>query len=286
MSDLAAIDRYIDDHLDEALDELKTLVRQPSISAQGTGIKECAALVGQMLRRRGFSVELVEMAGGNPVVYGEIPGASDKTMSLYNHYDVQPPEPLEEWTSPPFEPTIRDGKMFGRGVGDDKGHIMCRLAALDAIKAVTGSYPCRVKFVIEGEEETSSKTLPVFIKDNVERLKADACIWEFGGVNEWGEPLQALGLRGICYVELHAKTGTLDAHSGLGGSIFPNAAWRLVWALNTLKDQNEHILVPGFYDAVKQPSKRDLELLAALPDNSKELLKQYGLNDSRLKPTG
>jgi len=281
MTDLAAVDRYITDHLDDSLAELSRLCAQPSVSAQMLGIHDCAELVGDMLRRRGFRVEIIA-TGGSPVVYGEADGdvardGRDKTLLFYNHYDVQPPEPLDLWTTPPFEPTIREGKMYARGVSDDKGHIQCRLAALDALKAVRGSYPCRIKFVIEGEEETSSVHLEDFVINNAEKLKADACVWEFGGVNHEGRPVQYLGLRGICYVELRLKTGTLDAHSGLGGSIFPNAAWRLVWALNTLKDQNEHIRIPGFYDNVKPPSARDLELIANLPDDSQDMLTRYGL---------
>ncbi len=276
MTDFAAIDKYIEDHLDDSLAELSRLCAQPSVSAQGLGINECADLVAGMLRKRGFKVEIIKTAG-NPVVYAEAEGASDKTLLFYNHYDVQPPEPLDLWDSPPFEPTLRDGKLFARGVSDDKGHIQCRLAALDAIKAVTGSYPCRIKFAIEGEEETSSVNLEEFVVSHADKLKADACVWEFGGVDHEERPAQYLGLRGICYVELSVKTASQDAHSGLGGSIFPNAAWRLVWALNTLKDQNERIRIPGFYDGVKPPSKRDLELLAALPDNSGDLLQRYGL---------
>ncbi|MBI3244132.1 MAG: M20/M25/M40 family metallo-hydrolase [Chloroflexi bacterium] len=276
MTDFTAIDRYITDHLDDSLAELSCLCVQPSISAQMLGVHECAALVGEMLRARGFKVEIMP-TDGSPVVYAEAEGDSDKTLLFYNHYDVQPPEPLELWETPPFEPAIRDGKMFARGVSDDKGHIQCRLSALDAVKAVRGSYPCRIKFVIEGEEETSSVHLHDFVVNNAAKLKADACVWEFGGVNHEGTPQQHLGLRGICYVELSVKTGSQDAHSGLGGSIFANAAWRLVWALGTLKGQDERIRIPGHYDNVKPPSARDLELIAKLPDDSADLISRYGL---------
>src|SRR3990172_6601786 len=158
MTDFAAIDRYIADHLDESLAELTRLCAQPSVSAQGLGIRECADLVASMLRRRGFAVEVIATPG-HPIVYAEAEGASDKTLLLYNHYDVQPPEPLELWESPPFEPALRDGKMFARGVSDDKGHILCRLGAIDALLEADGELPCNVKFVIEGEEETSSLSL-------------------------------------------------------------------------------------------------------------------------------
>ncbi len=285
MTDFTAIDRYIADHLDDSLAELSRLCAQPSVSAQMLGIHECAELVGEMLRKRGFQVEIIPTEG-SPVVYAEAEGDSDKTLLFYNHYDVQPPEPLELWESPPFQPTIRDGKMCARGVSDDKGHIQCRLSALDAVKAVRGSYPCRIKFVIEGEEEISSVHLEEFVIGHADKLKADACVWEFGGVNHEGTPVQHLGLRGICYVELSVKTGTLDAHSGLGGSIFPNAAWRLIWALNTLKGPDEHIRIPGHYDNVKPPSARDLELIANLPDDSDDMLKRYGLKGFLKSMTG
>lgn len=281
MTDIAAVDRYIESHLDDSIAELSKLCAQPSVSAQGLGIKECANLVAEMLRKRGFKVEIIGTKG-HPVVYGEAEGDSDKTILFYNHYDVQPPEPLELWDSPAFEPTLRDGKLFARGVADDKGHIECRLAALDAIKAVRGSYPCRVKFVIEGEEETSSVNLEAFVKENAERLKADACVWEFGGINHEGHFTEHLGLRGICYVELRAKTAAMDAHSGLGGSLFANAAWRLVWALSTLKGPDERIRIPGFYDNVKAPSPRDLEMLAALPDESEDIKNRLGLKQGFL----
>jgi len=198
-------------------------------------------------------------------------------MLFYNHYDVQPPEPLELWDSPPFQPTIRDGKMYARGVSDDKGHIACRLAALDALLEADGELPCTVKFVIEGEEETSSANLQTFVRSHKELLAADGCLWEFGGVNEEGTPIQYAGLRGIAYVELTVETGTLDAHSGLGGSIFPNAAWRLVWALSTLKGPDEQIRLPGFYNKARPPSPLDLDLLAKLPDEAPDLLQRYGL---------
>jgi acetylornithine deacetylase/succinyl-diaminopimelate desuccinylase-like protein len=273
---LARIDAYIEAHLEDSIAELARLCAQPSISAQRLGIDECAALVAGMLQARGFDAEVVPSAG-YPVVLGVADGASERTLLCYNHYDVQPPEPLELWSSPPFELTRRDGKLFARGAADDKGEIVGRLAAIDAVQAVLGQLPCRIKFVIEGEEEISSASLPGFIEQHAERLAADACIWEFGTVNHEGAPMQYLGMRGICYVELSAECLTLDAHSGLGGSIFPHAAWRLVWALNTLKDQDERILIPGFYDAVVPPSPRDMELLAALPDESEQHRQTYGV---------
>jgi acetylornithine deacetylase/succinyl-diaminopimelate desuccinylase-like protein len=212
------------------------------------------------------------------VVYAERKGRTDRTLLFYNHYDVQPVEPLELWDSPPFEPTLRDGKMFARGVSDDKGHIICRLAAIDAFLLSESDLPCNIKFLIEGEEEIGSPNLPEFIKDNLDLLAADACLWEFGGVDHEGTPGQVAGLRGICYVELAVRSASLDAHSGLGGSIFPNAAWRLIWALNSLKGPDEYIRLPGFYDRVLPPSKRDLELIAQFPDMADEYRSTYDLD--------
>ena len=177
----------------------------------------------------------------------------------------------------------RDGKLYARGVSDDKGHLLSRLFALDAILEADGELPCNVKFLVEGEEEVGSVHLPEFIAANAEKLAADVCVWEFGGVDHREVPMQHLGLRGICYVELSVETATTDVHSGLGGSIFPNAAWRLVWALNTLKDEDEHILIPDYYDNVIPPSDRDIELLAALPPVIDEYEKRFGIDHSTVQ---
>ncbi len=276
MSEYTRLDSYLEKNLDQSLSELSRLVAQPSVGAQNLGMKECAALVAEMLKRRGIDVRIMDTDGA-PVVFGERKGKSDKTLLIYNHYDVQPPEPLELWDTPPFEPALRDGKLYGRGVSDDKGHIVSRLFAIDSIIEEDGELPCNIKFVIEGEEETASVNLYQFVLDNQELLKADACMWEFGGVDHTDTPVQYLGLRGICYVELSIDLLSTDVHSGLGGSIFPNAAWRLVWALNTLKGSDERILIPGFYDNIKKPTPRDVELLAALDDPTQDYKSRYGV---------
>lgn len=270
------IDHYVEENVDDILGQLARLCAQPSVSAQNLGIEACAELVATMLQEEGFAAEIMPSAG-NPVVYGEGAGRSDRTLIFYLHYDVQPPEPLDLWKSPPFRLTRRGNKFYARGVSDDKGHIVARLAALAAVRSALGELPCNVKFFIEGEEEIGSPNTPAFIEENRERLAADACIWEFGGVNGEGRPEQSLGMRGICYVELSVQTAGSDTHSGLGGSVFPNAAWRLVWALNTLKDEDERILLPGFYDKVVPPTSRDLAMLKQLPDESAMWQKMYGL---------
>lgn len=276
MHDYSQIDRYLDKNMGDSIAELSRLCAQPSVGAQNWGLNECAILVAEMLQRRNFQVEVLP-TGGAPVVFASRTGRSEKTLLFYNHYDVQPPEPLELWESPPFEPTLRDGKLYARGVSDDKGHLVSRLFAIDALLDTDGELPCGVKFIIEGEEETSSIHLNEFVKNNHTRLAADACIWEFGGVDHRDQPVQYLGLRGICYVELSVRTAAQDVHSGLGGSIFPNAAWRLVWALGTLKGPDEWIRLPGHYDPVRGPSAKDRGFMAKLPETSDEYRSRYGV---------
>jgi acetylornithine deacetylase/succinyl-diaminopimelate desuccinylase-like protein len=276
MTEYSKIDSYLESNLDQSITELSKLVAQPSVGAQNLGMRECAALVSELLKARGFAVQIMDTQGA-PVVFGERKGKSDKTLLIYNHYDVQPPEPLDLWETPPFEPSLRSGKLFGRGVSDDKGHIVSRLFAIDSILATNGELPCNVKFIIEGEEETASVSLHKFVTDHKELLQADACMWEFGGVDHTDTPVQYLGLRGICYVELSVDLLSTDVHSGLGGSIFPNAAWRLVWALNALKGPDERILIPGFYDNIQRPSQRDIDLLAALDDPTEDYKSRYGV---------
>ena len=280
-----AIDKYVDAHQEAFIESLARLCTVPSVSADRDSAVACAKVVAQLLEEHGYSAEIVPTAG-NPVVYGEGGGKSDYTLLFYLHYDVQPAEKLELWHSPPFELAKRDGSLYARGVADDKGHIVARLGGLAAARDALGRLPCNVKFVIEGEEELGSPNLAPFIDEHLDKLAADGCIWEFGGVDHDGAPIQSLGMRGICYLELSVQTAGQDAHSGLGGSIFPNAAWRLVWALNSLKGPDERILVPGFYDNVRPPSELDLRLLAELPDQSEQAKALYGLNEFLLGLSG
>nr|CAA9235261.1 Acetylornithine deacetylase/Succinyl-diaminopimelate desuccinylase and related deacylases [uncultured Armatimonadetes bacterium] len=281
MIDNNVLDAGVDAALPRGLDELAQMVAIPSVAAQGSSpMVPCAERVADLLRARGLEARLVPTDGGPPVVFAEdrSAGVDAPTVLFYNHYDVQPAEPLDLWDSPPFELSVRDGIAYGRGTSDDKGHITCRLMALDALRAANnGRLPVNVKVVIEGEEEVSSVHLPAWIEANANVLHADVCLWEFGGVDEGGHPEIICGLRGIAYFELRVKTIAYDAHSGLGGSLFPNAAWRLVWALSTLKDADERILLPGHYDVVKPATDYDLELLAALPSQEAWLKREYGV---------
>jgi acetylornithine deacetylase/succinyl-diaminopimelate desuccinylase-like protein len=274
----AQIDARIDQQLDHWIEQLARLCAQPSISAQSLGIDECAALVAAMLQEEGYTAEILP-TGGSPIVYGDSgPAGQARTLLFYNHYDVQPPEPLDLWNSPPFTLTRVGDELFARGVSDDKGQLITRMAAAAAVRDVLGKLPCRVKYFVEGEEEVGSPNIPPAIDAHQERFAADGCIWEFGSVDYTGRPTQTLGMRGLAYFELSVDTAALDCHSGLGGSIIANAAWRLVWALSTIKGVDERIRIPGFYDAVRPATPRDLEYLAALPDESAAFKEFYGVS--------
>jgi acetylornithine deacetylase/succinyl-diaminopimelate desuccinylase-like protein len=259
-----AIDQVVQRRQDTFVKELAEFCAQPSISTQNQGIAEMVQIVKTALERRGFQVRVIETKR-HPAIIAEYKGRSSKSVLFYNHYDVQPPEPYDQWITPPFQPDIRDGKFYARGVMDDKGHLMCRLAAVDAVKEVYGELPCTVKFIIEGEEEISSPNLEQVITDNQDALQSDLCVWEFGEVDSEGISQNYLGFRGMLYVELSVKTAETDCHSGVWGTLLPNAAWRLNWAMSRLKDAKEKILIPGFYDRVVPPSARDMELMNRLP---------------------
>jgi acetylornithine deacetylase/succinyl-diaminopimelate desuccinylase-like protein len=262
-----------------ALERLKRFCRQPSVSAQHLGIQECAQLVREMLEEVGLSSRVIPTAvEGYPVVFGEMRGRSPRTILFYNHYDVQPAEPFDEWLSPPFEPEEREGRLYARGVSDNKGHIVSRLAAIEALLQVYGELPCSVKFVIEGAEEIGSPGLHRFVEEHRELLLADACIWEGGGVNWRGQPQVVLGLKGILYVELECRAASRDSHSSYA-TIVPNPAWRLVWALSTLKDAQERVLIPGFYDDVRPPSEEELRAIDAIPPEEERLRESLGLKE-------
>lgn len=267
---------YIDEHWLEAIEDLKRYCAQPSISAQAAGMEEASALTAELLQDCGINSQILATSGQFPVVYGELKGESPYTLLFYNHYDVQPPEPLELWTSPPFEPTLAEGKLFARGVSDDKGDIIARLLAIKAFLKTKGKLPISIKFLIEGEEEVGSPNLPAFVENNLDLLKSDACYWEGGRVS-WEDRAEViLGLKGIVGVELEAHGAVRDLHSSIG-TIVPNPAWRLVWALGTLKDADENILIEGFYDDVRPPTDDETEAIRVLPSDETELKQSLGI---------
>ena len=268
---------HIEAHTDEYLARVKRACAQPSISAQGKGIVEMADLVTEMLRTVGFGVELVPTDGA-PVVLGRMAGRSERTLLLYNHYDVQPVDPLDEWTTPPFEPDLRDGKLYARGTADNKGSIVSRVCALEAYLAYRDALPVNIVWVIEGEEEIGSPYLGQFAEQRADMLReAYGCVWEAGGKNAREEYEIALGCKGLLYVELRIREAARDLHSALAATVV-NPAWRLLWALNTLKGPDEHVRIPGFYDNVRPISPAQQQALADWDYPEEEVRILYGID--------
>ena len=255
--------------LDWYRDRLAELVALPSVAADGRAIPETAAAVRDLVIAEGFDAEL-HPTGGAPVVFAErrVPGAP--TLLLYNHYDVQPEDPLDAWTSPPFELTERDGAWYGRGAADDKGEIVSRLAALRAYRERHGELPFGVVMVIEGEEEIGSPHLAAYVRDHADALAADGCLWEFGGVNAAGTPFTYCGMKGVVTLDLRVRTAGRDLHSSFG-VVARSAAARLAAAVASLEDDAGRVAVDGFFDGVRAPSDAERALVDRLPDEAAEL---------------
>lgn len=263
-----------------ALDVLKQYLKFPTVSAQNLAIPETVQFVVKMIEDANGEAEILDDLDGNPVIYGFFPagsnGDSTKTLLFYNHYDVQPPDPLDEWESEPFEPTMREGKLFARGVADNKGDLIARLTAIKVLQNVQGGLPCNIKFLIEGEEEIGSPNLAPYLEKYSDRFQADACIWEFGGKDEQNRISMVAGIKGMAYLELTCFGADIDMHSSVGAYV-DNAAWRLVQALATMKNQKNEILVEGFFDGIEEPSDSVKQAVHALPFNEEAVLNLYGL---------
>jgi acetylornithine deacetylase/succinyl-diaminopimelate desuccinylase-like protein len=269
--------QIVHDRFADALADLQRLLRQPSVAASGEGITECAALVAALFGAAGAEVTVVRSDGAAPLVIAEFAGARERALVFYNHYDVQPPEPLDEWTTPPFEPTVRDGHLYARGAADNKGDLTSRLWAVRALQAVRGRLPCRVRFVVEGEEEIGSVHFGHYVRENREALAGDACVWEFGERDMHERLSMVAGVKGICYLDLTLEATARDLHSSIG-AIVDGAATRLIWALASLKDRaTGRIRVPGFYDRVRPPSPADEAAVRALPFDEEDRKAYYGV---------
>ncbi|MDQ3862098.1 MAG: M20/M25/M40 family metallo-hydrolase [Actinomycetota bacterium] len=250
---------------EELLKELNEFLRMPSISAredESGGFRTCAQWVAGKLEEAGAEASLTETEG-HPLIYAEV-GSGDSTLLSYGHYDVQPPEPLDLWESDPFEPTVRDGRLYARGVADDKGDVLARIQALRLYTEEHGPLPFKLKFLIEGEEEIGSPNLARFVRSNADLLSADACLWEGSMKDGAGRPMIFCGTKGLAYVELRARGASHDLHSMYGG-IAPNPAWRLVQALKTIKDENGEITLDGLDALAEKPSEKDLEAISRIP---------------------
>ena len=269
--------RRIEDSKDTLLEELKEFLRIASISArqdEDGSFRTCAEWVADKLRDAGAAARIME-TDGHPVVYAEI-GDGPRTLLSYGHYDVQPPEPLELWESDPFEPTIRDGSLYARGVADDKGDVLARIQALRLYTEDHGPLPFKLKFLIEGEEEVGSPNLAAFVRANGDLLSADACLWEGAMKDEAGRPSIECGTKGMAYVELRARGASHDLHSMYGG-VAPNPVWRLVQALRTIKDESGEITLDGFEELIEPSSDEELATIEKIPFDDAALRKLWGV---------
>lgn len=240
-------------------------VAMPSVSATGEGIEETARHAAGLMTAAGLRPQILPTAG-SPVVLGRADGPPGTPhVLIYGHYDVQPPGPLAEWVSPPFEPQVRDGRVWGRGTGDNKGQHLAHLLGLAGLRDVAGGPPCTVTVLLDGEEELGSPNLPDFAAGNRDLLDADLVIWSDGPVHENGHGCVCLGVRGILKFALRARGAAYPTHSGNWGGVSPNPAWRLVEALSSMRTPDGRVLIDGFYDDVVPLLPQEQEALAQLP---------------------
>ncbi len=268
---------FVETNRDRLLAELTEFLRIPSVSTlpeHAPDIRRAAEFVASKMLAAGLEhVEVIQTAG-HPLVYGDWLHAPGKpTVLCYGHYDVQPPDPLEEWISPPFEPTLRNGNIYARGSADDKGQMYMHIKAVEALFAVNGKLPVNVKFLIEGEEEVSGAAIAKYVAENPAKLKADVALVSDTELYAEGIPTLCVGLRGLIYTEIEARGPARDLHSGMYGGAAPNAVFGLVELLGKLKDANGHIQIPGIYDDVEPPSPAEKHSWSILPFDEKEFLK-------------
>jgi acetylornithine deacetylase/succinyl-diaminopimelate desuccinylase-like protein len=259
----SAVDAYIEKNSGRFVEELKELCTFPSISNHGLeAIQPARDWLANRLTRFTDRVETLE-AGGMPALYAEVPGTGKRKLLLYQHYDVQPVDPIDLWSSPPFEPLEKDGRIFARGVADDKADVMARIHALEVLKSL-GEVPVTLRFLVEGEEEIGSQTFEKIAHDYHDKLTADGCLWESGtSFDDAGRPTLQFGCRGLLYVTLRVKLLDFDQHSGYA-SIYPSAAAYMIGALASLRDQDMNVKIEGFYDRAIKPTDADRRMMAKI----------------------
>ncbi len=281
---------HIEFNSDTYIEMLRELVRIPSIAATGEGIDEVISKVIYFMEDAGISVELLELPDANPIIFGTIQSTKAKqTLLFYDHYDVQPAHEDEGWDSPPFDLSIRieneKGRIFGRGVADNKGDLTSRIALVNSFLDTTGDIPINLKFVVEGEEEIGSPNLERYVTKFHKKFMADYGVWEFGEYVDDGVPKIFLGVKGNQYLELRAKGPRIDVHSSKA-PIIPNPAWRLLEALRTLRDEQGHILIDKFEEKIIPFSQEELDLIAKIPFDEEAAKRQYGISEFRDQKTG
>ena len=272
---------YQDNNQERFLEELKALLRIPSVSSDSTHQKDmmiCAEAVKKSLLAAGVTTSEIFQTAGHPVVYAEkIVDSSRPTVLVYGHYDVQPVDPLELWHTLPFEPTIKNGMIYARGSADDKGQFFMHVKALEIMNQ-SGTLPCNVKFIIEGEEEIGSPNLGDFISSNKELLKADVILISDTSMISLETPSIEIGVRGLAYIQVELTGPNRDLHSGVYGGAVANPVTMLAKMIAGCHDENNHITIPGFYDDVLESSAEERKRMSAAPFDEKEYMRDLGVN--------
>lgn len=271
---LAAINQWVDANSARLLEELFQLIRIPSISTlpeHAGDVARAAQFTADALKTAGLeNIEIIPTER-HPLIYADWLHAPGKpTVLCYGHYDVQPPDPLELWVSPPFEPEVRNGNIYARGAVDDKGQMYAHIKALEALKTLTGTFPLNIKVLIEGEEEIGGASIAKYVPEHKEKLKADVALVSDTALYAEGIPTLCIGLRGLCYMEVEAQGPSRDLHSGLYGGAAPNAVFGLIELLAKAKNADGVIQIPGFYDDVAEPASAELDSWNSLPFNADE----------------
>ena len=281
------IKSYVDKEKNHFIKGLSDFLSIKSISAQNIGMEECAYFLKDAMDSIGIKTELWELEGAYPVIYGEcLDPKAEKTLLIYGHYDVQPPEPLELWDSDPFTPMFREGKIYARGATDDKGNLWATIMAIKTLKENNIELPINLKFFFEGEEEVGSPNIEAYLNKYQDRLKdASYTILCDRGIHESGRPQLYLGNKGIMSVEVFLRGAKRDVHSGQA-PLIPNPAWQLIWLLEKLKNEADEILIPGYYDDVNKPSAEDIKLMSNIPFNQEEYCDIYDINDILVEGDG
>ena len=264
-----------------AIEQLRTFVALPSVSAQRNSIARCGAWLTDHLRQIGLSDAALIQTAGNPIVLATWRHAPSRpTLLIYGHYDVQPPEPLSAWTSPPFKASLRDGYIYGRGASDDKGQLFSHVKAIDAWLAACARLPCNIICLFEGEEEIGSPHLAAFLHEHRARLRADAAVVSDTSMRSPNHPAITYSLRGLATFKLHVRTAPAELHSGAFGGAVPDAAIELSRILASLQDPHGQITIPGFYDDVQTITRRQRALMAVHGPTDTELLRTAGLTSA------
>lgn len=273
------ISDYVDQNADRLISELQRFLRQPSVSTVNYGMEECVDMLMSELTELGLNAQVLKIDGAFPAVLAmsDTQDEGKKRLFIYNHYDVQDPDPVDKWTSDPFSADIRDGHVYARGATDDKGNLYANIKALETLKAVLGSIPKGVKLFIEGEEEVGSPNLEAYLSRFADILQADAAASCDRGVHESGRPQMYLGCKGLMRMEIRCRRAKRDVHSGQA-PLIPNAAWDLIRLLNSMVDENNRVIVPSYTDGIVPPKDSELALIKTIPMDAKEYKEEYQID--------